>query len=114
MAKAEETSSRTHISLNEAVRRKEQTEEDAWRLQLENGLRKIKGKPLLTSLDELDKEAESAEPEKLPPEEDALLRETGQILVDYLTLTHQVAQVERVQGLTKPAATPKLGPLDEG
>jgi carboxyl-terminal processing protease len=96
MSKAEETSARTHMSLNEAVRRKEQSTEDAWRLALENGLRKIKGKPALTSLDELEKEAEAlAEAEeKAPPEDDALLRETGLILVDFMNLTRQVAHVE--------------------
>lgn len=110
MAKAEETSARTHMSLNEAVRRKEQTTEDAWHLTLENDLRKIKGKPPLASLEELEKEAEAAaEEEKPPPEDDALLRETGLILVDFMNLTRQVAQVE---GLTP--APRKDRSIDEG
>lgn len=110
MAKAEETSARTHMSLNEAVRRKEQTAEDAWRLALENDLRKIKVKPLLATLDELEKEAEAAaEEDKLPPEDDALLRETGLILVDFMNLTRQVAQVE---GL--PPAPRNNRSIDEG
>lgn len=114
MAKAEEASARTHISLNEAVRRKEQQEEDSWRLALENNLRKIKGKPLLTSLDELEDENEASEEggteaAKTPPEDDALLRETGLILVDFMNLTRQVAKVE---GL--PPAPPAKRIVDEG
>ncbi len=111
MAKADETSARTHISLNEALRRKEQVEEDAWRLALENDLRKIKGKSVLASLKELEEEDEdaTAEPEKIPPEEDALLRETGLILVDFMNLTRQVAAVE---GLA-PAPQAKRS-IDEG
>lgn len=105
MTKADETSARTHMSLNESIRRKEQTEEDNWRIALENGLRKVKGKPLITSMDDLEKENEALEPAKIPPEDDALLRETGQILVDYVSLTRQVAQVERAP---KPAATKEL------
>lgn len=100
MTKADETSARTFMSLNEAIRRKEQTEEDQWRVALENSLRKVKGKPLITSMDDLEKENEALEPAKIPPEDDALLRETGQILVDYVSLTRHVAQLE---GTPKPA-----------
>ncbi len=110
MTKADETSARTHVSLNEAIRRKEQIEEDNWRIALENGLRKVKGKPLITSMDDLEKENEALEPAKIPPEDDALLRETGQILVDYVSLTRQVAQVEGSG--TKPALPKEL--LHEG
>lgn len=100
MTKADETSARTFMSLNEAIRRKEQTEEDNWRVALENSLRKVKGKPLITSMDDLEKENEALEAAKIPPEEDALLRETGQILVDYVSLTRQIAKLE---GVPKPA-----------
>ena len=105
MTKADETSARTSMSLNEAIRRKEQTEEDNWRIALENSLRKVKGKPLITSMDDLEKESEALEPAKIPPEEDALLRETGQILADYLSLTRHVAQLERAP---KPALPREL------
>jgi len=105
MTKADETSARTSMSLNEAIRRKEQTEEDNWRIALENSLRKVKGKPLITSMDDLEKENEALEPAKIPPEDDALLRETGQILADYLSLTRHVAQLE---GAPKPALPREL------
>jgi len=49
--KAKERSERTHLSLNEATRKTEKEQDDAWRLELENGLRKIQGKPALASLD---------------------------------------------------------------
>ena len=105
MTKVDETSARTYMSLNEAIRRKEQNEEDNWRVALENGLRKVKGKPLITSMDDLEKENEALEPAKIPPEDDALLRETGQILVDYLSLTRHVVQLE---GAPKPALPREL------
>ena len=92
-AKAKERSERTHLSLNEDVRRQEKDEEDAWRLALENGLRAIQGKEPLASLDDLDNEEEDTEED---PAEDAMVRETGEVLLDLLGLTRQMAQVERV------------------
>ena len=67
-------------------------EEEAWRLELENGLRKIQGKEPLASLDDLDNEAEEEEEEN--PAEDAMVRETGEVLLDLMGLTRQMAQVE--------------------
>ena len=42
---------RTHISLNEQERRDEKSEDDKWRLNLENDLRKAKGKELANDLE---------------------------------------------------------------
>ena len=97
MAKNKENGERTHISLNEAERRQEKASEDAWRLALENQLRKAKGEPLLADLDELDDEADAAEAEETDedPLEDPLLRESGHVLLDYLELSRSVAVAER-------------------
>lgn len=97
----------TLISLNENKRRTEKNEEDAWRLGVENTLRKAKGQPLLASLDDLDEEtstlaraiggppplasANSETDAVEEPEVDALLREGGNILLDFISLTTQIA-----------------------
>jgi len=49
-----ENRKRTHISLNEATRKQEKADDDAWRLDLENQLRLAKGEMPVISLDELD------------------------------------------------------------
>ncbi|MCP5181638.1 MAG: carboxy terminal-processing peptidase [Pseudomonadales bacterium] len=112
MARADANNQRKVISLNEVTRRKEQADDDQWRLDLENRLRKEKGEPLLASLDELDEEPADEEgsttetTHERPPEDDALLRETGNVLMDYVNLTRQVAHVE---GLPAEPATSRLG-----
>jgi carboxyl-terminal processing protease len=116
--KTQENRQLTHVSLNRDVRAAEQAREEAWRLGLENALRAAKGEKLLTSLDELDdlgvaalvdgEEAEAPVPEeptekKDPdPSEDAMLRESGHILVDLISLTRQVALAESRAAGTAP------------
>ena len=83
-------------SLNEATRRKEKADEDAWRLGIENQLRRAKGQPVLTSIDQLDAtqdEDDGAADDAPPntPQDDALLTESGHIVLDFINLTHQVA-----------------------
>ena len=83
-------------SLNEAARRKEKADEDAWRLGLENQLRRAKGQPALTSIDQLDaaQDEEEAPADDAPPntpQDDALLTESGHVVLDFINLTHQVA-----------------------
>jgi carboxyl-terminal processing protease len=101
-AKGKEAREKNTVSLNEAVRRKEKADDDAWRLQLENQLRASKGEPLLASVDELDAEFEdeeaaveeaAADDATEEDEDDAVLTESGRILVDFIGLTHQVASV---------------------
>ena len=67
MAKAEEKSGRTYLSLNEAERRAERKQEDDWRLNLENTLRAAAGKPVAATLAELE-EMQEAEEENLAPD----------------------------------------------
>ncbi len=96
--KARENRERTHISLKESVRTAEKAAEDQWLLDLENELRLAKGEAPVESLDALDalKEAERESEEEPDPTEDPLLTESGNILLDLITLSHQVALVERV------------------
>ena len=95
------------LSLNEKQRIAEKQRDDDWRLQLENTLRIAKGDEPIKSLDELDALAEADDAEDVDGEEgedgdtakdeDAMLRESGHILLDYLTLTQQVAMVEQIE-----------------
>ena len=86
---------RTRWSLNEVARRAENTEEENWRLDLENALRKAKGEPELASLDDL----EAAEyDEESAPADDAMLVEASEILLDLIGLERQVAMVENSGG----------------
>ena len=85
---------RTHISLNRATRETEREEYERWRLDLENTLLLAKGEDPIESVDELDA-IDEAPPDDDAPEarEDPMLRETGQILLDYIGMSRQVAMV---------------------
>ncbi|MEZ5557252.1 MAG: carboxy terminal-processing peptidase [Pseudomonadales bacterium] len=87
-----EDSHKTELSLNEAERAKEKAADDAWRLSLENALRIAKGKEPVKDLEAL--EAEASADKDQDPMDDAMLRESGNILLDYIGLTRQVALVE--------------------
>jgi carboxyl-terminal processing protease len=124
VAKNRERSERTTISLNEAERRREQAEEEAWRLALENKRRVARGEPPVDSLEALDDAVAAADEDGDAGERpqaagdaaadpdpdasgveaelaaagddtDALLEEGAQILLDYLTLSRSVAELER-------------------
>ncbi|MDH3643865.1 MAG: carboxy terminal-processing peptidase [Gammaproteobacteria bacterium] len=95
--KSKENNRKTHLSLNLAQREQEKTNDDAWRLELENTLRVAKGRDALESLDALDEERENADKDEAKdPHKDAMLRETGNILLDYIGLTRQIAFAETV------------------
>lgn len=117
-AKGKEAAARTHLSLNESERRNEKKSDDDWRLALENNLREAKGKPLAESLDHLEElqeaegestdhagiATEDAKPETddiEAVEDDAMLEETGRIILDLIGLTTQIAALENL-----PPATP--------
>ena len=95
-AKSEENRARTHISLSEKRRLEEKAADDAWRLDLENTLRVANGETVLKNLDELKEleKAEDAADEEQPAEKDAMLRESGHILIDLITARRQVAALE--------------------
>ena len=85
---------KTHISLREKTRLAEKADDDSWRLGVENKLRLAKGKEALKTLKELEDLEEETEDEETAPEEDAMVNETGHILIDYIQLQQQVAAVE--------------------
>ena len=85
--------SRTHISLNRTTREGEKAEYERWRLDLENALLAAKGEDPIESIDDLDAIPEEADEEEPDPLEDPMLRETGQILLDYIGMSRQVAMV---------------------
>jgi len=95
VAKNTEHSRKTHISLNEAEREAEKAAEDKWRLDLENTLRTAKGEEPVESLEALD-ELRAAVDDDDDPADDALMVETGNILLDFIGLTRQIALVENL------------------
>jgi len=86
---------KTQVSLNEEERKAEREENDRRRLALENKRRKAKGMPELASLDdpeedekaEGDEEKDKSDEEKDDEEPDAMLIETGNILLDYMRMS---------------------------
>ena len=94
---------RSHISLNEQERRDEKSEDDKWRLNLENDLRKAKGKELANDLEELEElEEQESEEEREEDEltseddlekieDDALIKEAGFIALDLIDTATPIA-----------------------
>ena len=85
---------KTQVSLNEEERKAEREENDRRRLALENKRRKAKGMPELASLDDPEEDEKSEEGEekaksddKDDEEPDAMLIETGNILLDYMRMS---------------------------
>lgn len=78
----------TKVSLNEVERRAQYAKIEQKQLAIENARRSSKGEEQLKTLikDDDDHIAALAEEEKLKPEEDAYLSETGRILLDWLSL----------------------------
>lgn len=81
---------KTHVSLNQAIREKEKADDDTWRLEMENALLRAKGGEPLESLDDLD----SAISDEEDPNDDAILRETGWILLNYIGFEQQLVMLE--------------------
>ena len=93
LALAEKLMSEKTVSLNEADRRAQHADIDAKQLAMENIRRKAKGEEPLKELKKEDEDAlAAAEPDKVKPEDDAYLSETGRVLLDYLKLSNQVAK----------------------
>ena len=90
----EETRNRTHLSLNELVRTREKDEDDSWRLELENVRLLAKGEDPVADLDELeDRQNEETEEDEKEDEPDALVTESGNVLIDFMNLRSQVVKV---------------------
>ncbi|QBF27983.1 tail-specific protease [Pseudomonas tructae] len=80
------------VSLNEAARRAQHADIESKQLALENTRRKAKGEEPLKELKKEDEDALPVEPDDTKPEDDAYLKESGLILLDYLGLNSQVAR----------------------
>ena len=72
--RSQEKSAIDVLSLNEAVRREERTQDDLWRLDLENTLRMATGKPTAETLDALE-ELQKAEAEAKDEAANALVKD---------------------------------------
>ncbi len=93
LALAEKLLKEKTVSLNEAERRAQRTDIDAKQLAMENARRKAKGEDPLKELKKEDEDAAPADPDqKIKPEDDAYLSETGRILLDYLRLNTAIAK----------------------
>ncbi len=99
---ARKRSAANTVSLSEKVRLEERRKQREEELALENALRSAKGEPLLASVDQLDAKDDDAtdtdaeggdgsEPEHSDPAKDALLAESGRILLDAIGLARRVA-----------------------
>ncbi len=86
-----EVRNRKSVTLNTMARQQERIERDQERLLLENEMRQAIGKETLLSIDALEEERKKnrkkLENDRTLPEPDALLRESGSILGDYLFST---------------------------
>ena len=88
---------RTHLSLNRETREQERAADSDRRLAIENALLTAKGEPPMKDIEELNerrKEEELEDASGEDPMDDAMLRETGLVLLDYIGLNQQVAMVE--------------------
>ncbi|HLD67988.1 MAG TPA: carboxy terminal-processing peptidase [Pseudomonas sp.] len=92
LALTQELMLETSVSLNEAQRRAQHGDIEAKQLVMENSRRKAKGEDQLKELKKEDEDALPVEEEKVKPEDDAELAETGRILIDYLGLSPAVAK----------------------
>ena len=92
LALAQKLMAEKTVSLNEAERRAQHADIEAKQLAMENIRRKAKGEEPLKELKKEDEDVAAAEPDKVKPEDDAYLSETGRILLDYLKLNTAVAK----------------------
>lgn len=104
LAMLEKSRAQTHISLNENTRKKEQEEIELAAMQIENKRRTAKGLKPHDSVEAYKEESETdkehttarAQRNKIEPDSDALLTESGYILIDLVKLlkkkqTQQIA-----------------------
>jgi len=97
-ARTRETGQQTMVSLNYETRRTEKADADRWRLDLENTLRKSHGKEPVASLEELETVQQAEKDELKDPANDPLLRESANVLVDFIALTRMITVAGRAAG----------------
>jgi carboxyl-terminal processing protease len=81
-------SNKTEISLSEQTRKKERTEADQWRLEVENRLREAKGEEPFKDIKELEKsEKETTGMHAAGIDvKNPFLLEAGEVVVDFIEL----------------------------
>jgi len=89
---AQKLMAETTVSLNEVTRRAQHADIEAQQLAIENTRRQAKGEETLNKLKVEDEDALPVEDDKVKPEDDAYLAETGRILLDYLGLNTRLAK----------------------
>ena len=94
--KGKESALRTHVSLNETIRREEKAKDDLWRLDLENSLRAARGKTLADSMDHLDELVEAEAKEKKDANEPDTPDLEDQALADVHGNTASKADAEEI------------------
>ena len=88
----EENKKITHVSLNEEKRQKVKDDHDSWRLDVENALLVATGEKPVATIDELEDRLKALY-EKTKDDSDAIIKESGRILLDYLNSGAAVAHV---------------------
>ncbi len=86
----------TELSLNEATLKQERDEAEAWQLAAENRRREAKQQTPIEKLSQLDDEREKdAQGRAISPESEAIVAETGYILMDMVQLTLKYAAAKK-------------------
>ncbi len=85
---------RTHLSLREQTRVAEKAADEALALKLENARLTAKGEEPVATMDELNARREAEALKEAAPEDDTLVRETANILIDFIGLSLPLAMVE--------------------
>ena len=102
-AHSEQLQERAGVSLSQAVREAEKEAIDQRVLELENARLLAQGEEPVATLDELTERRRQDDSDERSPEHDPLVRETANILLDYIALSHP-----RVAHAGAPA-TPAVG-----
>lgn len=97
LAAADEVRKRTQLSLNEAVRKREMTEEKAKNLEMENKRRVAKGEKPLAKLDEQNDDDDDPPMTKKKDKDkpDPMLTEAGRVLIDAIPAYQRPSFVQR-------------------
>lgn len=83
------------LSLNEATLKAERDDSEQWLLDQENQRRTAKHQPAIKALSELDDLLEKdAQGKTISPEQEAILTETGNVLLDMIELNHNYMAVK--------------------
>ena len=89
--RSREMTGRTHVSLLRTEREAQKESDDTWALELENTLLLARGEEPAESLDELRERESTSEDDESPT--DPLLKETANVLADFIGLTRHVAML---------------------